>query len=178
MSWTDERVDLLRKLWTDGLSASQIAAELSNGITRNAVIGKVHRLGLSGRVKANAPVVARPRVQQAAPRVAKPAPPRPMTAVRGNTVMVIETQTFEAPAPRPMEEVVVPISERVTIMELREAMCRWPLGDPSQPDFRYCGARSDVGASYCAHHSRMAYQPAQDRRRERERRAQQMARQN
>jgi len=181
MSWTDERVDLLRKLWTDGLSASQIAAELSNGITRNAVIGKVHRLGLSGRVKANAPVVARPRVQQAAaaPRAAKPAPPRPMTAVRGNTVMVIEAQTFEAaaPAPRPMEEVVIPISERVTIMELREAMCRWPLGDPSQPDFRYCGARSDVGASYCAHHSRMAYQPAQDRRRERERRAQKMARQ-
>ena len=83
MSWTDERVDLLRKLWTDGLSASQIAAELSNGITRNAVIGKVHRLGLSGRVKANAPVVARPRVQQAAaaPRAAKPAPPRPMTAL-------------------------------------------------------------------------------------------------
>jgi GcrA cell cycle regulator len=99
-----------------------------------------------------------------------------MTAVRGNTVMVIEARTFEAPAPRPVEEIVVPICERVTIMELREAMCRWPLGDPSQPDFRYCGARSDVGASYCAHHSRMAYQPAQDRRRERERRAQQMQR--
>ena len=52
MSWTDERVELLRKLWLEGLSASQIASELSNGITRNAVIGKVHRLGLSGRAKA------------------------------------------------------------------------------------------------------------------------------
>ena len=50
MSWTDERVELLKKLWSDGLSASQIAAELG-GITRNAVIGKVHRLGLSGRAK-------------------------------------------------------------------------------------------------------------------------------
>lgn len=168
MSWTDERVDLLRKLWTDGLSASQIAAELSNGITRNAVIGKVHRLGLSGRVKTNAPAAAaRPRVQ--APRVAKPVQSRPMTAVRGNTVMVIEARTFEAPAPRPVEEVVVPICERVTIMELREGMCRWPLGDPSTPDFRYCGGRSDIAATYCAAHARMAYQPAQDRRRDRER---------
>ena len=54
MSWTDERVELLRKLWLEGLSASQIASELSNGITRNAVIGKVHRLGLSGRASARA----------------------------------------------------------------------------------------------------------------------------
>jgi len=64
MSWTDERVELLRKLWMDGLSASQIAAELANGITRNAVIGKVHRLGLSGRVKCAAPSSApRPRLR-------------------------------------------------------------------------------------------------------------------
>ncbi len=165
MSWTDERVDLLRKLWSDGLSASQIAAELANGITRNAVIGKVHRLGLSGRVKSAAPVAARPRAQ--APRAAKPAPSRTTTIVRGNTALVMETRAYEAPAPRPIEDVVIPISERVTIMELREAMCRWPLGDPSTPDFRYCGSRSDVGASYCSHHARMAYQPAQDRRRDR-----------
>lgn len=63
MSWTDERVELLRKLWLEGLSASQIASELSNGITRNAVIGKVHRLGLSGRAKAPSQAAARPRGQ-------------------------------------------------------------------------------------------------------------------
>jgi GcrA cell cycle regulator len=165
MSWTDERVDLLRKLWSEGLSASQIAAELANGITRNAVIGKVHRLGLSGRVKTVAPAAARPRVQ--APRAAKPTTQRATTVVRGNTALVMEARAYEAPAPRPVEDVVIPISERVTIMELREAMCRWPLGDPSTPEFRYCGSRSDVGASYCSHHARMAYQPAQDRRRER-----------
>ena len=165
MSWTDERVDLLRKLWTDGLSASQIAAELSNGITRNAVIGKVHRLGLSGRVKTNAPAAAaRPRVQ--APRVAKPVQSRPMTAVRGNTVMVIEARTFEAPAPRPVEEVVVPICERVTIMELRESMCRWPLGDPSTSEFRFCGGPSPIGTPYCTFHERIAYQPSTLRQRE------------
>ena len=61
MSWTDERVELLRKLWQDGLSASQIASELGNGITRNAVIGKVHRLGMSGRVKPPSAATARPR---------------------------------------------------------------------------------------------------------------------
>lgn len=163
MSWTDERVELLRKLWMDGLSASQIASELSNGITRNAVIGKVHRLGLSGRVKNATPAAPRPRVQ--APRPPKPAPARPMPAMRGNTALALDAQVYEAPAPRPIEDVVIPISERVTIMELREAMCRWPLGDPSTSDFRYCGTRSDIGASYCTHHSRMAYQPAQDRRR-------------
>ena len=63
MSWTDERVEQLKKMWLDGLSASQIAGELANGITRNAVIGKVHRLGLSGRVKSPAPVSTRPRAE-------------------------------------------------------------------------------------------------------------------
>ena len=69
MSWTDDRVELLKKLWADGLSASQIAAELG-GITRNAVIGKVHRLGLSGRAKSPAPAPAPPVPPQQQP--AKP----------------------------------------------------------------------------------------------------------
>src|SRR4026209_1674872 len=68
MSWTDERVELLKKLWADGLSASQIAAELG-GITRNAVIGKVHRLGLSGRAKSPSSTPPPPR---------QPRPPGPM----------------------------------------------------------------------------------------------------
>jgi GcrA cell cycle regulator len=68
MTWTDERVETLKRLWTDGLSASQIAAELG-GITRNAVIGKVHRLGLSGRAKSPS---------SAAPRARQGRPPRPL----------------------------------------------------------------------------------------------------
>lgn len=169
MSWTDERVELLRKLWMDGLSASQIAAELANGITRNAVIGKVHRLGLSGRVKC-APPSSAPRPRPAAPRPQRLATSRPAAPiVRGATALALQPLQFVAAAPRPVDDVVVPISERVTIMELREGMCRWPLGDPSTPDFRYCGGRSDITATYCAAHARMAYQPAQDRRRDRER---------
>lgn len=166
MSWNDERVEQLRKMWMDGLSASQIAGELGNGITRNAVIGKVHRLGLSGRVKAASSAPSRPRVQQ--PRTPRNnIPRRPAAGVQGNTALAFNYRP--APAPKPVEDVVVPMCEPVTIMELKEAMCRWPLGDPSTPEFRYCGGKSEVGVTYCPYHSRMAYQPAQDRRRERDR---------
>ncbi|MDR3407114.1 MAG: GcrA family cell cycle regulator [Methylovirgula sp.] len=166
MSWTDERVELLRKLWLEGLSASQIARELANGISRNAVIGKVHRLGMSGRVKVAAPTVARPR-----PKVARPAahqrPSAPM--VRGNTALAIRPQPSAAILPAPEEDVVIPMSEMVTIMDLKESMCRWPVGDPASGEFRFCGAKKGVNQSgpYCTYHSRVAYQPVQDRRRER-----------
>lgn len=169
MSWTDERVELLRKLWLEGLSASQIASELSNGITRNAVIGKVHRLGLSGRAKA--PSQAAPRPRAAKPiRTPSPAPRAHNHApmMRGNLAFAMAPRMMEAtPQPKAqLEEVVIPMSERVTIMELRESMCRWPMGDPQTPDFRYCGGDAPVGEGpYCKYHARVAYQPAQDRRR-------------
>lgn len=167
MSWTDERVELLRKLWNDGLSASQIAGELAEGITRNAVIGKVHRLGLSGRAK---PVAAqRPR----APKTVRPAPAvrtHIAAPVRGNLAFAMTPRVAE-PAPQirmVAEEVVVPINEPVTIMELRESMCRWPLGDPASADFRYCGGDAPIGEGpYCRYHSRVAYQPTQNRSRSR-----------
>lgn len=171
-AWTDERVELLKKLWSDGLSASQIAAELGN-VTRNAVIGKVHRLGLSGRAK-SAAAPAAPR--NAAPRKAPARPPsHPMSGPAGGTrgahalapQFVTEAEPEAEQAPMPSEDVVIPFSERVTIMELREYMCRWPMGDPTSPDFRFCGARSQTGLPYCSYHSRIAYQPAADRRRDR-----------
>ena len=163
-------------MWLDGMSASQIAGELANGITRNAVIGKVHRLGLSGRVKAPSQSQPRPRPQARAPRSSSPRSGgggSPM--VRGNNALAFAPRAQQAPVQKPIEEVLIPMSERVTIMELKEAMCRWPLGDPATPEFRYCGGKSTVGESYCTYHSRVAYQPAQDRRRDRERRAQRMA---
>jgi GcrA cell cycle regulator len=165
MSWTDERVELLRKLWAEGLSASQIAHELANGITRNAVIGKVHRLGMSGRVKAASTVSSRPRMKSMRP--AHPRLSAPM--MRGNTALALRPQPMEAP--QPIEEIVIPISEMVTITELKESMCRWPVGDPTTVEFRFCGAKkSATGTSpYCPYHSRIAYQPVQERRRERER---------
>jgi GcrA cell cycle regulator len=170
MSWTDERVEQLKKMWLDGLSASQIANELAHGITRNAVIGKVHRLGLSGRVKSPAPAPVRIRAK-ARPDDGSQTPSAPVS--HGNLALAAEIRPAAAPAPRSAkEDVVIPMSERVSIMELRESMCRWPLGDPASSEFRYCGAKMQVGLGpYCTYHARIAYQPAQDRRRERERKA-------
>lgn len=174
-TWTEDRVELLKKLWNDGLSASQIAGELG-GVTRNAVIGKVHRLGLSGRAKA-------PSSGGASARPRKPAAPRASSGfnaashTRGNTALVpqsrVQPEARAEPKPELMDpDVVVPFSERVTIMELKENMCRWPMGDPANTDFRYCGLKTDTGVPYCGYHCRIAYQPAGERRREQDRRAQ------
>src|SRR5713226_6468542 len=153
MSWTDERVETLKKLWADGLSASQIAAELG-GITRNAVIGKVHRLGLSGRAKA--PSSSAPRPRKARPPQFRTARP----AMRGNTAL--RTQPFYEldyePAPEPIEN-VIPIGQRCSLLELTDARCRWPIGDPSSADFFFCGGKPVTNLPYCAYHSRIAYQP-------------------
>jgi len=166
MSWTDERVEQLRKLWMEGLSASQIANTLGDGVTRNAVIGKVHRLGLSGRVKAQTP--SKPRTRSAQPSRQSSRPPRrPAGAIQGANALAYAPRALAAP--EPAADVVVPMSTPVTIMELKEDTCRFPLGDPSSPDFRYCGAKSELGVPYCPFHTRLAYQPAQERRRERDR---------
>jgi GcrA cell cycle regulator len=169
MSWNDERVELLKKLWNDGLSASQIAGELG-GVTRNAVIGKVHRLGLSGRTKTQA---------ASAPRTRTKTPAQPVRTVatrtivapqsRGNTALAAQPvmEAFIEMEPEVRTDVVVPMSRRVQIMELREAMCKWPIGDPMSAEFVYCGADCNFGTPYCTHHSAIAYQPAMERRRAR-----------
>jgi len=162
MNWTDERVELLKKLWADGLSASQIAAELG-GITRNAVIGKVHRLGLSGRAKSPSTSAPRPRKPRA------PSHPASMFRTHGATAlkpMSMPDFDIEPLIEREVRPLLEPVSsERVTIMELREAMCRWPIGDPSNAEFRFCGSRVNSSSSYCGYHAQLAYQPATDRRR-------------
>ena len=159
MSWNDERVELLSKLWLEGRSASQIAAELGLGVTRNAVIGKVHRLGLSGRVKMPMPVATgRLRARSAAKteEAVSVAPIEP----------ALKALDAAAGAPaRPGADVVIPFSTRVTIMDLRDTMCRWPLGDPTSVDFRYCGSRSGPLGPYCEEHAQLAFQPTQERRR-------------
>lgn len=163
-SWSDERVDLLRRLWEEGLSASQIAAQLG-GVTRNAVIGKVHRLGLSGRVKSGETTAGTPR--KAARDVEVEALP-PVAAV-AEVAVTIEAPMLVQPEIAAVAVASVPlaVSRRVTIMDLRESMCRWPLGDPTSPDFHYCGDRAITGLPYCTHHAQIAYQPAAERKRDR-----------
>ena len=171
MSWTDERVELLSKLWLDGRSASQIAAELGLGVTRNAVIGKVHRLGLAGRPKATAPVVSPPNRVKAKPtlRIREEEMPEVAGLEPAESEAQVHQTEVRTPAPVPLHETVVaPFSERVTIMDLRESSCRWPMGDPTNIEFRFCGARTSGGSGpYCASHSRLAFQPAPERRRDR-----------
>ena len=153
MGWTEERVELLKKLWADGLSASQIAAELG-GITRNAVIGKVHRLGLSGRAKSPS---------SSAPRARKPRSSSmirvPRAHIRGNTALAYDY----AAEPEP-ELIEIPIEQRKNLLQLTEATCHWPVGDPGSTDFFFCGGPSNEGSPYCNFHSRVAYQPASARR--------------
>ena len=144
MGWTEERVALLKKLWLEGLSASQIAKQLG-GVTRNAVIGKVHRLGLSGRATPSQP--SRPAFK--APRAPRPAS-SPSLAPRRMVPQMAE--------PQPVYYVEEPGS--ATVLTLGAHMCKWPIGDPSSDNFTFCGRRIGDG-SYCTEHARQAYQPQQ-----------------
>ena len=159
MSWTDERVELLKKLWADGLSASQIANELGS-VTRNAVIGKVHRLGLSGRAKSLSSSAPRPRK----PRTHAMLRIRP--TMRGNTALAAVFDLDFAAEPDLVEN-IVPKGQRCSLHELNDSKCRWPNGDPGSAEYAYCGGKPVEGFPNCGYHARVAYQPAADRRRDR-----------
>ena len=151
MAWTEERVELLTKLWTDGLSAAQVAKQLG-GVTRNAVIGKVHRLGLSGRAKPSRPArAAKTKRAPARPRAtvsARPVPPK----------RIVPTKHIV-----PIEAKPLPSGEFATILTVTEHMCKWPIGDPATSSFRFCGRGTDKTETYCKAHAQLAYQPARRR---------------
>ena len=162
MSWTDDRVELLKKLWADGLSASQVANQLG-GVTRNAVIGKVHRLGLSGRATTSRVKLTRARRRPSRPRSegGKSYP------TYGNAALKPYYDPDADPEllPQPVQEIHIPPEQRQTILTLNETTCRWPIGDPAEEEFYFCGGSSEVGKPYCEHHSKIAFQPLQSRRR-------------
>ena len=190
MSWTDERVETLKRMWAEGQSASQIAKELG-GVTRNAVIGKVHRLGLSNRVaggkdedEAETPVMAAkpepkadpaPRAEPAprsAPQAAPPAAPSNVTPLPIRKAIVPAGQPLP-PQPSANEispEALASVREvekrarRLTLMELTERTCKWPIGDPATDDFWFCGLPSVPGKPYCEAHVGVAFQPMSARR--------------
>ncbi|MEQ8405424.1 MAG: GcrA family cell cycle regulator [Oceanicaulis sp.] len=166
MAWTDERVETLKKLWADGLSASQIAKHLG-GVTRNAVIGKVHRLGLSGRAAPSRPArrpAARPAPRAAKPAAAKSAQPAAKPAAATAPAPVREVKPA-APVRAPAEAKRLPNGEYATVLTLREGMCKWPIGDPGDTEFRFCGRHSGIGSAYCEAHAQLAYQPQNKRKR-------------
>lgn len=193
MSWTDERVETLKRMWGEGQSASQIAKELG-GVTRNAVIGKVHRLGLSNRAGGkdeddSAPAPAAPKAE-ATPKAADPAPraePRPAperpaaaAAAPASNVTPMPLRKAIVPAGQPLPpqpsaneispEALASVREvekrakKLTLMELTERTCKWPIGDPATEDFWFCGLPSQPGKPYCEAHVGVAFQPMSARR--------------
>ncbi|WP_281995779.1 GcrA family cell cycle regulator [Ruegeria faecimaris] len=187
MSWTDERVELLKKMWGEGQSASQIAKELG-GVTRNAVIGKVHRLGLSNRATGATPAKAEPKEKPApAPKAeAKPKPTpktepaRPAAAPAAETKPAVPARRQIIPAGQPLPpqpsaneispEALAKVNEvekkakKLTLMELTEKTCKWPVGDPATEDFWFCGLPVEAGKPYCEAHVGVAFQPMSSRR--------------
>ncbi|WP_171186796.1 GcrA family cell cycle regulator [Ruegeria sp. HKCCC2117] len=187
MSWTDERVELLKKMWGEGQSASQIAKELG-GVTRNAVIGKVHRLGLSNRAAGASPAKSEPKEKPApAPKAEakpKPAPkteparPAPASAAEAKPAVPARRQIIPAGQPLPPQpsaneispEALAKVNEvekkakKLTLMELTEKTCKWPVGDPATEDFWFCGLPVEAGKPYCEAHVGVAFQPMSARR--------------
>ena len=133
MAWTHERIERLKTLWEEGHTASRIAAELGE-VTRNAVIGKAHRLGLSGR----------------------------MASKKTNTGVSIIKKKISSTFNQKIID-IAPLSDEpmnpTSFFDIKDGLCRWPLGEPEDIDFKFCGRNTDEGFVYCKSHYKQAYQP-------------------
>ena len=194
MSWTDERIETLKKMWDSGMTATQIAEELG-GVSRNAVIGKAHRLGLPARpspVKPNEPkaepaprpapaasaappaAASAPAPQPAAPRPApEPRPAADMPTMRsvgpGGFLRQNPGEQAAPIAPAPPRRLVPAkpseaIAGKTSLLDLNDRICKWPLGHPGEPDFHFCGDKVTPGFPYCVEHCGHAYQAQLPRR--------------
>ncbi len=188
MSWTDDRVEVLKKMWGEGQSASQIAKELG-GVTRNAVIGKVHRLGLSNRAGSSSAATAKKEAKPKATSKTASAPKtkvepktepaiKPRPASEGKPNFPARRQIIPAGQPLPPQpsaneispEALAKVNEvekkaiKIGLMELTERTCKWPVGDPATEDFWFCGLPVQQGKPYCEAHVGVAFQPMSSRR--------------
>ena len=139
MSWTDEKVEKLKNLWTKGHTASQIA-ELLGDTTRNAVIGKAHRLNLEARApskNAGAPIYSNLRLDKRSP-----AP----TTRKAKFQSILLDKNFEPENPKSLEN-------------LTDETCKWPIGHPNEEKFYFCGRKPEGEFPYCKLHVLYAFQP-------------------
>lgn len=176
MSWTDERIATLKKMWKEGKSAADIAKTLGKGVTRNAVIGKAHRMGLSGRpspIKKPAAASTAPKKEKEAVRkkiiakvVIPPAPKKksvtttiaPLKPAAETRAPISARGAKEPVLPRPLVQEAPPADGGVALIDLSERMCKWPYGDPQDDDFTFCGRGIRPGTPYCPEHAAQAYQ--------------------
>ena len=188
MSWTDDRVEILKKLWVEGQSASQIAKELG-GVTRNAVIGKVHRLGLSNRASSSSSSKSDTKSKTSVKsmsdtkRVSNKTSASKVTSANSpseprSNVTSLRRQIIPAGQPLPPQPSANEISpealarvgeiekkaKKISLLELTERTCKWPVGDPATEEFWFCGLPSQAGKPYCEAHVGVAFQPMSQRR--------------
>ena len=137
MSWTDEKVAKLKELWGKGNTASQIA-EILGGVTRNAVIGKAHRLNLSGKIvaKKSSSIQKNNKTKYLSNKKVR----------KGKFKSLVIEKDFEPENPKQLEE-------------LDENSCKWPIGHPNEKNFYFCGRTSLKDFSYCKLHLLYAFQP-------------------
>ena len=193
MAWTDERIAMLKTLWEEGRSASQIAELMGESLSRNAVIGKAHRLGLASRPSPLKPSEAKTIAvteTPAAPARARPARAAPVAAATRADKPAADTPAAEAaPAPKakvasvadatsqplPSPEPAAPRQPRasakapakggkVTLLDLNDRICKWPIGHPDEAGFHFCGKPVNPGFPYCVDHCLVAYQAQMPRR--------------
>jgi len=161
MAWTDERIALLRTSWESGMTASQIAEALGEGVTRNAVIGKAHRLGLEARPS---PVKLGEIVEDLVGSAT--AAVEGVIAVAGDAIAAIVAP--RAVPKRPARAAAPVKPAKTTLLDLSEKVCKWPIGHPGETDFHFCGKPSQASFPYCTEHCAIAYQaqlPRRDRSR-------------
>ncbi len=193
MTWTNERVEQLRHLWNEGLTASQIARELGGGVSRNAVIGKAHRLGLGNRASTNKSLEsngceapAEPEPAAAAPEAdeepavdvaaakeeettateteAQVAPETFVADTESNVDIIAKEEEQEEQSAAAIAAEVEKNARKLSLLELNERTCKWPIGDPSTDDFYFCGLKCAPDKPYCEAHAALAYQPMSSRR--------------
>ena len=193
MAWSDERVAILKKMWLEGSSASEIAKELGN-ITRNAVIGKVHRLGMSNRDTNNLKSGSSTSNAKKSVRRGRPPKVNKEEKKRGRphklkdpgdfpgTLDLKEKSTISSAKEMRLDENKTKLasdlseetlqnilkvemkSKKISLMELTERTCKWPIGDPATDTFWFCGHESEPGKPYCETHISIAFQPITQRR--------------
>ncbi len=214
MAWTRERVEILTNLWKSGKSASQIADELGEGVSRNAVIGKIHRLGLSersGKTKDKTELVQKKNpfsnlpplkgltntekspskhnkqtdmdVKPTKKRGRKPsqisAKKRERTNGQYDKDNDFMKENIEPNAENGVSEFdkealanmieIEKKSKKLSLLELTERTCKWPIGDPATSEFWFCGHQAESGKPYCASHIAIAFQPISTRREKKQR---------